>query len=101
MGRLITGGRWEFCELWLFALVCDILLLMSKINAWRSEGPNGLLAKKALCSVVGDVLSLQMFSCSNIIALSSSLFFCFLFNGDTVAPQAVFLPSATERLEQM
>lgn len=23
-GRLITGGRWELCELLLFALVCDI-----------------------------------------------------------------------------
>lgn len=70
-GRLITGGRWELCELWLFALVCDILL-------FSSEGPNGRLAKKALRSVVGDVLSLQMFSCSfhtsKIITSASSVF---------------------------
>lgn len=105
-GRLITGGRWELCELYLFALVCDISLFTSRINAWSSEGPNGGSAERAPHSVVGDVLSSQMFSCSFHIskdncAVQQSFFPpSFLFNGDTVGLQC-FSPRTTERLEQM
>lgn len=81
-GRLITGGRWELCELYLFALVCDISLLTSGINAWSSEGPNGGSVERVPHSVVGDILSSQMFSCSFHIskdncAVQQSFFFFF------------------------
>lgn len=69
----------ELCELQLFVLVRD-MLIMSRINMWSSDGSIGLLAKKALHSELGDVLckcSLAVFI--GIIMLSS---INSLFSGD-------------------
>lgn len=98
----------EMGVVWII-FVCSGLwfsLFTSRINAWSSEGPNGGSAERAPHSVVGDVLSSQMFSCSFHIskdncAVQQSFFPpSFLFNGDTVGLQC-FSPRTTERLEQM
>lgn len=97
-GSLITGGRRKLCKM--LALVGDILLFKSRINTRSSERLNGRLAKRALQSVVGDALSLQMFSSSFNIRKDNCTvqepFFMFFFNGDSFV-----LPGAAEKLEQM
>lgn len=69
-------GSYVSCGL---CVLCDILLFTSGINARRSKGADGRLAKNAPQSAADDVVSSQTFSSSfnicKIIALAVQRFY--------------------------